>query len=482
MYGFKNLSGRHALLVIFAAAMFAVSCGSAPRQRATIPETVPEEAVPERFIDRLAALLNAGDIDGAVLLFDELSPDEAALKQNRRLKASVLLSAHRLKDARAIAESLLDEDKTDVESRFVLSNIEGASGKTKEQRLLLEKIVKDDPNHVPALNDLGQIFISSKSLREAASCFDRAFAADPEDMGAILGRANVYRLERKTDEALALFDKAVSLHPERGEPYSERGRFYRETGSLKKALADLETAKKFAPQDYWVCYDKGRVLLEMRNKSEALSEFESAIKINPDIFIAYVYSAGIRDELEDVDGAERDYEAITRLRPEYYFAFEGLGIQKMKKGLYTEAAEAFAAAYKAAPNENNYAMLAAVNMLKGGGKPHEIRPFVEQAMRKIDRARLDYHVLRLFFDFSGDADVVRRIDQEKNQSLKAQMLFYMANYYDIKGNPIIADRFFIEFRDMKRMELVEWRLNEWILKERNIEIGGADGGFTAEKG
>jgi hypothetical protein len=65
------------------------------------------------------------------------------------------------------------------------------------------------------------------------------------------------------------------------------------------------------------------------------------------------------------------------------------------------------------------------------------------------------------------------------------MLFYLANYYDIKGNSLLADKFYIEFRDMKRMDLVEWRLNEWILKTRNVQLGdtsGASSGGTTEKG
>ncbi|MDR2795961.1 MAG: tetratricopeptide repeat protein [Spirochaetaceae bacterium] len=484
MRGKKTKSFIAGILVIFCIVL-SWSCASPPKT--DIPGIIPEteDVPPPRFIDKLAARLDAGDIDGAVALFDTLSPGEAALRQNRRLKASVLLSAGRLEEARAVAETLVNEDKTDVESRFVLANIEGVDGRTKEQRLLLEEIVKDDPSHVPALNDLGQISVNTKSVRLAASYFDRALAVDPSNIDAIHGRANVYRLERKGGEAEALLNRAVELYPDRSGPYSERGRFYRENGRLPEALSDLDTAKKLNPNSYWVSYDRGRVLLEMGKKREALVEFDNASRFDPHVFIAYVYSAGIRDELGDVDGAEHDYETLIRLRPDYYFALEGLGIQKMKKGLYNEAAQVFETAYRTAPAENNYAMLAAINKLKGGGKPNEVKSFVEQALRKIDRGKLDYYVMRLFYDFSGESDVTRRIDQEKNQRIKAQMLFYMANYYDIRGVNLLADKFFMEFRDMKRKDLVEWRLNEWILKERNIQLGGsgaADNVDAAQKG
>ncbi|MDR2097443.1 MAG: hypothetical protein LBP37_02885, partial [Spirochaetaceae bacterium] len=201
--------GRAVYACILCAALVAGSCKSTPKTIAP-PEITVEEApapVPAEasFIEKLAALLDSGDIDGAVALFDTLSPEDAALRHNRRLKASVLLSAFRLEDARSVAEALVAEDKTDVESRFILSKIEAACGKTKEQRLLLEEIVKDEPGHVPALNNLGYIFINSKSLRLAASYFDRALAEDPLDMDALHGRANVYRIEHNMEKAEELF-------------------------------------------------------------------------------------------------------------------------------------------------------------------------------------------------------------------------------------------------------------------------------------
>ncbi|MDR1256998.1 MAG: tetratricopeptide repeat protein, partial [Spirochaetaceae bacterium] len=260
MYGLKNVAAAAAIVC----GVFMASCGSV--RPAVVPEAPVEKTEPpaERFIDRLAARLETRDIDGAIALFDELTAEEAGQTPNRRLKASVLLSARRLPEAREIAEKLVGEDESDVESRYIMANIEAASGKAREQRLLLEKIVTDAPDYVPALNDLGQMFIGAKRLKDAAGCFDRALAASPLDMDAILGRASVYRFERKPDEAEALLSRAVELYPRRSEPYSERGRFYRETGKINKALADLDAAAAIDPDNYWIRYDKGRTLLDTR--------------------------------------------------------------------------------------------------------------------------------------------------------------------------------------------------------------------------
>jgi hypothetical protein len=50
------------------------------------------------------------------------------------------------------------------------------------------------------------------------------------------------------------------------------------------------------------------------------------------------------------------------------------------------------------------------------------------------------------------------------------MLFYIAHYYDIKGNKNIANNYFIMVKEMNRAGTIEWKINEWILEERGIKL------------
>jgi hypothetical protein len=77
-------------------------------------------------------------------------------------------------------------------------------------------------------------------------------------------------------------------------------------------------------------------------------------------------------------------------------------------------------------------------------------------------------MFKLYHDLSGDGDVAIKIDQEKNFDVKSKMLFYLANYYDIRGNKTLANNYFIQVRDMGRTGTIEWKINEWILEERGI--------------
>jgi hypothetical protein len=103
------------------------------------------------------------------------------------------------------------------------------------------------------------------------------------------------------------------------------------------------------------------------------------------------------------------------------------------------------------------------------GQPGNIRDFANLALRKLSRDSLEYAMTRLYLDMNGDDGVARRVNQEKDPKLKARMLYYLANYYDIKGNTRLAEIMFSEITNLEqRMTIPEWRLVRWALEERNL--------------
>jgi tetratricopeptide (TPR) repeat protein len=440
-------------------------------ENANPPETVPpapELTDTPSILASIAGLLGGGKFDEALALFDTINAEEAAAPDIQLLRASVLNSAGRAGDARTITEGILSREPDNVEALLVLSAVEAASGKEREQRAILERIVKADPKNTEALLNLGNIAFRSQSLRTAASYYDRVLQAEPENGEALVGRAMVYRYEKNPKSAEQLLNRAARLNPQWASPLHERARLYRGAGYAQEALDDLDAAKALEPDDYWIAVDRGTTLVDLNRKPEALEEFSRAISLNPEIFIAYVYSAGIKDESGDYEGAEKDYTVLAKLKPEYYFAFEGLGIIKMRKHLWTEARDAFLEAYRQAPKEQGYALLAAMNWMRAG-RINDPRQFLEQALRRVERESLDWYMLRLYHDLAGDNDIAMRIDREKNLDNKARMLYYLANYYDIRGNKILADKYFIQVKELDRKAIPEWRLNEWIIEERNLK-------------
>jgi lipoprotein NlpI len=139
----------------------------------------------------------------------------------------------------------------------------------------------------------------------------------------------------------------------------------------------------------------------------------------------------------------------------------------MRNNQYNEARDAFLAAYKQAPKEFRYAMLAAINWMKGG-RMNDPKQFLAQVLRTVPRDTPDWYILRLYHDLTGDSNIIEKISKEQNLDEKARMLFYLAQYYDARGDKSLANSFFLQVKDMNRYNSIEWRINDMILNERGL--------------
>jgi tetratricopeptide (TPR) repeat protein len=471
----RNLGA--AILLVLNVSCF-LACASPPPEQAPpaeqapadTPRTVPEEPLQtgiQSVLTTVADALGRQDYETALAYFDRLERDGALSSDILLLKASALGSAGKAGEGRTIAERILSGEPDNTEALYVLSTLEGALGKEREQKALLERLLRIEPNHIRALIALGDLTFSARSLSTAASYYDKALEAEPDNGDALVGRAGVYRYQRNPKQAEALLNKAVGLYPQWTRPLTDRARLYEGAGFYADALNDLDRARNLDGNDYWIALDRGIVLVDLDRKEEALAEFDRAIALDPNIFFPYVYRAGIKDDFGDFEGAEQDYAVLTRLNPEYYFAFEGLGIHKMRKGLWAEARDNFMLAYKQSP-DTTYALLASLCWMRAG-RLQDPKPFLAQALKGVKRDSLDYALLRLYQDLNGDGDIAARLDKETDTLLKARMLYYLASYYDVRGNTILANRYHTQVHEMGRQPIIEWRLNEMIMDERNLK-------------
>ena len=424
----------------------------------------------ELTFNEVARHLAVRDFSSALELFNSLSPEDAQKTEILIIQAAIMNSAGKSADARRIANAIIANDPDNTDALMVLADVFAVEGRDRDRRTTLERVIRIDPVHTRALNDLGNISLGNRGLRVAAGYFDRALAAEPNNGEALVGRAAVYRYNNELKRAEQLLNQAIDEYPDWVRPLHERARLYKGANYLNDALADLNKAKELEPSDYWIIIDCGLVLLDMGRKEEALAEFSQAIEVNPNNFIAYVYSSGIMFDLGDYAGAERDFAMLAKLNPEYYFASEGLGMLRMKDKKWAGARDAFLEAYRHVPREYSYALLAAINWIRASNRPTDPRQFLAQVLRTAPRDTIEYSMLRLFHDFGGDYDVAVKVEAEKNITTKARMLFYLASFYDIRGNTSLANRYYLMVQELDAVATVEWRLNEWILAERGIGL------------
>jgi hypothetical protein len=111
--------------------------------------------------------------------------------------------------------------------------------------------------------------------------------------------------------------------------------------------------------------------------------------------------------------------------------------------------------------------------MRAAGRQTDPRQFLAQVLRTAPRDSLEFAMLRLFHDLSGDSDVAVRVDNEKNIFEKSRMLFYLASFYDIRGNTNLANRYYLMMQDLGAVPSIEWRINEWILEEKGLGLRAA---------
>lgn len=423
----------------------------------------------ETILNQILDKLNQGDFPSALELFGKLPPEQAENTEIRILRANVLNSAGRPAEAIQIANVIISADRNNTEALMVLADAAALQNKERDRRNFLERVIAANPRHARALIDLGNLAVTATNLRVAAQYFDRALAAEPNNGDALVSRAVVHRYNRENRQAEQLLGRAIELYPDWAGPFHERARLYRGTNNLNSALRDLDAAKKLEPNNYFVLVDRGMLLIDMNRKQDALADFNRAIEISPDVFMAYPYRAGIKDEFGDYAGAAADYIKMSQLRPDYYFAFEGLGIIRIREKNWAEARDAFLAAYKQAPKEYNYALLAAVCWMRAG-RQTDPKQFLAQVLRTTGRESMDFTLIRMYHDLNHDRDTADRIDREQNNYEKSRAAFYLASYYDIRGNQNLANRYYLLVQEMNAVASIEYKLNEMIVKERNLGI------------
>jgi tetratricopeptide (TPR) repeat protein len=412
----------------------------------------------------IVSLIDSGDIQGALLACEQIPKPDT---DTQILKASLLLAVGRNAEAKTTAQGIIGAEPNNTQALFILAALEKSAGRTREYQSLLEKIAALEPQHTQALSALGDNALETHSYQKAASYFDQVLALEPNNANALLGRASVHRYYEEFLAARTMLDQAIMLYPSWTSPLSERAKVYREIGQLGKALDDLNAAKKLDPSDYWVSIDRATLLLGLGKKDEACDELTHAISLEPDFYVGYAYRAGILAERGEYDKAELDYSAIVRLNPQYYFGFEGLGQCKMRASQWAAARDAFRSAYQYAPSEPSYALLAAINWIRAG-KLTDPKQFLAQAMRQTDRYAAEWYLLQLFYNLSGDLDIITKAEKEENPVIKTKLLYYLGHYYDVRNNKRLANRYFLEVKELGQSSLLEWHLNEALVAERKL--------------
>lgn len=416
------------------------------------------------FAQKLRALLNDGDINGAIALFDTADPTLLEDADLLILKASLLISAQRFPEASALVKDLLAKYPKNPDVLDIAMTLYTASGDTKNRNTLVTQVLKADPNNPTANIIQANGNILAKKWKLAKRNFQNALRGDGKNTQALFGLAQMCYYTDDLKMSRKVLDKLVSIDPENATAYQYIGKLYAEDENYKCATESVQKAISIDNSVYEYYLDLGQYLRSQGKYSDAEAAWTKAIELSPNYFLPYAYRAGLYDEQNKFKEALKDYNKVIETNPKYYFAYEEIGILEFHMGNYPQARACFMKA-DSIRSTSAYQLMATVCYLLEKDMANA-KAYSEKSMKGMDRASLDYKMMRLFHDLGpGNAEnaLINDIDKEQNRTDRGRFMFYMGMYYKIKGIPQITEEYFGKIIAMQAPLFFEYRFAEWEL-------------------
>ena len=358
---------------------------------------------------------------------------------------------------------LLGRDPDNQDAIGLSAAIAKMRGNNAERNRQINSLLAKDPYNATANVELGTDQFMKKNYKQAIGYFRKALAREPNNEDALLGKGQCeYYLERDEDAKKTL-NKLAEINPRNVDAHLYLGKLAYANDEYKIA-SDHAKALEIAPDNYECNMDFGMYERYLGHFDNAFAAWTKAIEIEPEYFLAYAYRAGLYDENDDVENAIRDYLAVVKYNPQYYYAYESLGVLALHKKEWAMAREAFMKCFEKNKANVSYPLMITYCYYMEK-KDVEAKKFSDQVLRKMDRSKIEYTMLRLYHDKNGEKPLIQRVAGLTNRNQQGKMYYYLGLYYDMFGAEEAAKDFYAKVVSMNSPMFFEFRLAEWRVKE-----------------
>jgi Tfp pilus assembly protein PilF len=118
-------------------------------------------------------------------------------------------------------------------------------------------------------------------IGEAISYYEKAVRVGPDNAWAHEVLGDAYRVEGRIEEAIEEYKRAIEIDPRRAGPYIGLGHAYKKKGLIEEAISYYEEAVRVEPDSAWAHNVLGNAYREEGRIEEAIAAYEKAIEIEP---------------------------------------------------------------------------------------------------------------------------------------------------------------------------------------------------------
>lgn len=451
------------LLVSLCAVAIAASCVTVESGGTSVPDPYAGMSPAQRELAQVEAAaekLASGDAESAERELARMAEENPGKTEYKVLHASVLLSQGRIDEAIVELEAVIATEPGNIDAAYALAVAYKAKGNLRRARELLDAILAIDSANCLALALYGDIAYAAGETDKALAYYDRAIAANPMCSEALVGRGLALAKNSRYAAALEAFDLAVAANPGDSVALGYRAMVKRAMHDLAGAEADLSAALALDPDSWWLRFERARVYIALRDADRAIADLNVAVASDPEAFSPYLLRSSLLEEKGLYAEALSDYRKMAAIKPEYFYSFESIGVLSFILGDFPGSAEGFLGARKYAPERLDFAIMASIATWRSGDAKAAAK-VAQDALKGLDRERypLAYFTIRLLAeqnDMTFELEI--KIGAEKRLDDKSSYLFYLSEYWDLKGKAELAEKYRAMVREMHRGATNEYRI------------------------
>ena len=181
------------------------------------------------FILSIQNCLKTKGVAEALALYDGLPDAYASDADLLLIKASLLVSASKLADAKTVCNGIIAADPSNQDALELLLYIARCQKDTKSENKYIKQLLAADQYNVSANMALGQTSFEGKNYKQARLYYQKALVREEKNEDALfgLGQADYYlgaKDARMDTECEKVFKKLLDVNPENSLAYSYLGK------------------------------------------------------------------------------------------------------------------------------------------------------------------------------------------------------------------------------------------------------------------
>jgi len=224
----------------------------------------------------------SGHPDEASRTFEEAMPFTGPDAATRLDYASVLFDANRFKEARPVAQLVVDAQPNNRKAHILLGRI---NFEDKDYPAAREQFVAAGPGSLREVwRPLTMTYLRMQDLPAARTLLQRVIAILGDTPANRLSIATAYYYGDYPDQAILELKKILAGPSPPPEAHYFLGLAYlsrNEEAGYAKAMPEFRTALQLRPQDFASSYMLGYILFKQRNFDQAEQELDRASSLNP---------------------------------------------------------------------------------------------------------------------------------------------------------------------------------------------------------